>query len=427
MDEEKKDETVEEKSTPTTDDIKTVSETIKELREVVSSKEANTVESIAKIEKMNEVLNEYEKKNQNLVNEIATAKKKDEEVQKRIQNIESIIVKSEKGSHNKEQNKKNADLVISELITKRSVDLFTPEAKKAYADIITSRKDMRTDIGANGGFLVPEVISDQIHLEKLDSSPILNMINRITAPVKTLEIPVSPANFTVDNVGEREAIQDSELELLDVTVKTFRRGISTVVTEDLILFSQFPVVEFITREASRKLTSLEESDVILGQGESSQTLNGLVTAGEDGTISNIESAGSGVITLSEIIQLTGQLNNGYRRNAVLVMNSKTISDLRSEQSTAGGFLWEPGAATQPATVAGVPYISADHMPDVASSSFSVLYGDLTNYTLVDAASLRLRRDESSLNQSNRIRLVWSEYRGGTVVDPKGFIFLKTKA
>jgi HK97 family phage major capsid protein len=357
---------------------------------------AESAEGKAKLEKIEKSLDDYEKKNQKLQAEIASNLKKEKEIEMRMKHVEAAIAAGPQSDLQKKQDLKKAEILIQEIVSKHSISAFSDEGKEAYQELCINRKDMRTDIGANGGFLVPEVISSNIHQEKLDSAPILGLINRINAQVKTLQIPVSPADFSVENVGEREAISDSELNLKDITVQVYRRGISTLITEDLVLFSQFPVMDFVTREASRKLTSVEESDVLLGKGDDFQNLNGIVTAAENGTITSFESSASGEIALGEVIELTGKLNNAYRRNAVLVMSPTTVATLRSQQSTSGGFLWEPGAVGQPASVAGVNYISADFMPEIASGSFSVMFGDLSNYTLVDAAALRLRRDESSI-------------------------------
>ena len=147
MSEEVKEEVKEEAAVeaPTAEEIKSVSNTVKELREIVGSKDANTAESLEKIKKMESELESFEKKNEALVSEMAKSRKSEEEVTKRIANLESLIVKNEGGQFNDKEAKRKANLILNELAAKSSLDLFSSEAKEAYSELVNSRKDMRTD------------------------------------------------------------------------------------------------------------------------------------------------------------------------------------------------------------------------------------------------------------------------------------------
>src|SRR5262249_21749656 len=72
-----------------------------------------------------------------------------------------------------------------------------------------------------------------------------------------------------------------------------------------------------------------------------------------------------------------------RQNGLFVMNRKTQSAIRKFKDTTGNYLWQP-----PATVGGratlmtFPVIEAEDMPDIATNSLSIAFGDFYRGYLV---------------------------------------------
>jgi len=80
-----------------------------------------------------------------------------------------------------------------------------------------------------------------------------------------------------------------------------------------------------------------------------------------------------------------------------VMNRKTESQIRKFKDTTGNYIWQPGgAAGQPATLFGYPVAEAEDMPDIASNSYSIAFGDFARgYLIVDRVGIRVLRDPYS--------------------------------
>src|SRR6185437_5552015 len=80
-----------------------------------------------------------------------------------------------------------------------------------------------------------------------------------------------------------------------------------------------------------------------------------------------------------------------------VMNRKTESVIRRFKDTTGNYIWQPGtAAGQPPTLLGYPVAEAEDMPDIASGSFSIAFGDFARgYLVVDRVGIRTLRDPYS--------------------------------
>lgn len=95
-----------------------------------------------------------------------------------------------------------------------------------------------------------------------------------------------------------------------------------------------------------------------------------------------------------IITLIYQLKQSYRVNGTLIMNRKTQAEVRKFKDSTGQYLWQPNnQAGAPATYAGYPIVDDDNMPDMATGSFSVAFGDFrAGYLIVDRTGVRVLRD-----------------------------------
>ena len=87
----------------------------------------------------------------------------------------------------------------------------------------------------------------------------------------------------------------------------------------------------------------------------------------------------------------------YRSNATFVMNSKTAGVVRKMKDADGRFLWTDSlAAGEPARLLGYPVMIAEDMPDIASGSAALAFGDFASgYTVAERPDLRVLRDPFS--------------------------------
>jgi HK97 family phage major capsid protein len=117
---------------------------------------------------------------------------------------------------------------------------------------------------------------------------------------------------------------------------------------------------------------------------------GYIDTGEDGGFPEDGAA-------DPLIDLVYALKAGYRQNACFVMNRKTQSAVRKLKDVDGNYLWQP-----PAQVGGraglltFPVVEAEDMPNIASGSFSIAFGDFARgYLIVDRQGVRVLRDPYS--------------------------------
>ena len=91
------------------------------------------------------------------------------------------------------------------------------------------------------------------------------------------------------------------------------------------------------------------------------------------------------------------LKSGYRQNANWVINRKTQAQIRKFKDADGNYIWQPPAiAGAKAQLLGFPVVESEDMPDIATDSMSISFGDFARgYLVVDRAGVRVLRDPYS--------------------------------
>jgi len=119
---------------------------------------------------------------------------------------------------------------------------------------------------------------------------------------------------------------------------------------------------------------------------------GYVASGADGAFVDDEDAPA-----DALLNLAYAPKQGYRANGRWVMNRKTESRVRKFKDANGNYIWQPGtAAGQPATIFGYAVTESEDMPDIASNSYSIAFGDFARgYLIVDRVGIRVLRDPYS--------------------------------
>ena len=132
------------------------------------------------------------------------------------------------------------------------------------------------------------------------------------------------------------------------------------------------------------------SETIVADASWAWTKIGYVASGADGAFASSNPTDA-------LVSLAYAPKQSYRANGTWVMNRKTESVIRKFKDSTGNYIWSPGsAAGQPPTLLGYPVAEAEDMPDIASNSYSVAFGDFARgYLVVDRVGIRTLRDPYS--------------------------------
>lgn len=395
-------------------------ETLRTLMEGVSDTQKSFEEKIKmldgvdleKYKKIDVDLKAYDEKNQELVLQVQEAVNNKKELEDRLINIEGQLIRSSdaKDINFRETNEYKA---FNVLIQRGKADSL-PDELKTY---------LRTDVGSEGGFLVPEILANEILKQIEEISPVRSLSRVRNMPgVKTLNIPVRTSIPTATYEGERETAPKSNSGYSQETMTAHRQSVVTETTRDILNFSAFDMESEITQDSVIAFAQGENRNFLTGDGQKKP--QGILdpTAG----VSEIDTAASGVLTFDDVIQLVGNVKLGY--NLVYFFNRLTLMNLRTLKDTNSNYLWRIGGEAMPSTIIDFPYVIMQDMEDIATTNRPIGIGDFfRGYNVLDSVNTELIRDDFTLAAEASVNFNWHRWNDGRVVLAEAFKLLKVKS
>lgn len=117
----------------------------------------------------------------------------------------------------------------------------------------------------------------------------------------------------------------------------------------------------------------------------------------------------------------------YRANAAWTMNSTTLERVRKFKDAEGNYIWRPGIERgQPSLLLGYPVHEIPDMPDVASNTYPIAFGDWQRgYLITDhVAGTRLLRDPYT--NKPYVHFYTTKRVGGKIMDSNAIRVLATR-
>ena len=143
-----------------------------------------------------------------------------------------------------------------------------------------------------------------------------------------------------------------------------------------------------------------------------------------GSTSGFPALTGGADDAAPLFDLIYSLKAAYRQDAVWLMNKATVNVVRKMRDDTDQFLWTPGLeAGQPDRLLGYSILEAEDMPDVASDSFSIAFGDFgAAYTILDRIGQRVLRDPFTAKPF--VLFDFTRRVGGAVVNSEAYKLMK---
>jgi len=265
-------------------------------------------------------------------------------------------------------------------------------------------KSMSTVVNSDGGYLVDPQTSETV-------ASILNSTASIRAIASVVHVEATSYDVLIDttDIGagwadETSATAETGTPQIDrITIPLHELSALPKASQRLLDDSAFDIEAWLAGRIADKFARAEADAFVNGDGVDKPTGiltkpavdNGVWTWGNIGYVPTGSDGGIG--DSDAIIDLVYSLGAQYRANATFVMNSKTAGLVRKLKDADGRFLWSDGlAAAEPARLMGYPVVVAEDMPDAASDSYSIAFGDFNaGYTVAERPDLRVLRDPFS--------------------------------
>ncbi len=268
-------------------------------------------------------------------------------------------------------------------------------------------KTLSAGSNADGGYTVPLEIETTIDRVLAKASPIRAIASVRQIGGNVYRKPIATAGAATGWVAEtdsRPATGTPNLAVIDFPAMELYAmpAASPVLLDDSavnieqwlagevqIVFAEQEGAAFVSGNGTTQPKGFL-SETIVADASWAWTKLGYVASGADGAFASSNPTDS-------LVSLAYAPKQAYRANGTWVMNRKTESAIRKFKDSTGNYIWQPGsAAGQPPTLLGYPVAEAEDMPDIASGSYSIAFGDFARgYLIVDRVGIRTLRDPYS--------------------------------
>lgn len=288
--------------------------------------------------------------------------------------------------------------------------------------------------GADGGFLVPEETETEIGRRLASISPIRAIASVRAVSSSVLKKPFAISGAQTGWVAETDARPGTNAPLLaELSFPTMELYAMPAATSALLDDAVVDIDRWIGEEVEQAFAAQESTAFVTGDGVSKPkgfmtydtVAESVWTWGKVGTVSTgANGAFLAGAAGDALIDLVYALKAGYRQNASFVMNRRTQSAVRKLKDGDGNYLWQaPAAAGARATLMGFPMVEAEDMPDIATGSSAIAFGDFQRfYLVVDRQGVRVLRDPYSAKPY--VLFYTTKRVGGGVQDFDAAKFLK---
>lgn len=264
-----------------------------------------------------------------------------------------------------------------------------------------------TAVDGNGGYIVPVETEIVIDSALAEVSPFRNLATIRAVSTANFTKPVSSGGAVAGWAGEAETRTETTAPDLDLI--EFPAGelyAMPAATQTLLDDSVADVDQWLAEEVQDVFSAQETAAFVIGDGVNKprgilnypQAADGSEAKGEIGYISTgVDGDFDADAPIDALIDLTYAPETRYRSNASFIMNRRTLGRLRKFKDADGNYIWQPASqAGQPSTLLGFPVVEIEDMPDIASGSTPIAFGDFRRgYLIADRQGVRVLRDPYS--------------------------------
>jgi len=199
--------------------------------------------------------------------------------------------------------------------------------------------------------------------------------------------------------------------------------------EDELMDSDQNLEAILADSFARAIAEAEDTAFIAGAGHSSGEPDGILNGT---TVSRVTAGQAAEITIDDILDLIYTVPAQYRKNGVLIVNSKTELALRKLKDKNDQYLWQPSVqAGTPATFAGFPVYNQDDIPEIPAGGTSAdvaIFGDIkAGYRIIDRLGITIQRLNELYAESGLIGIKLQYRVGGSVIRPDALRILEVPA
>jgi len=268
-------------------------------------------------------------------------------------------------------------------------------------------KAMSSAVAGDGGYLVDPQTADTIKSVLRSTASLRQIASVVNVDATSYDVLIDRTDTGAGWATEVAATTETGTPTIErITIPLHELSALPKASQRLLDDSAFDIEGWLAGRIADKFSRAEAAAFVSGGGVDkpkgfltyNSAANGAEVWGELGhVVTGADGAFAATNPADAIVDLVYALGAQYRANASFVMNSKTAGQVRKLKDLDGRFLWSDGlAAGEPARLMGYPVMVSEDMPDIASWSPSIAFGDFAaGYTIAERPDLRILRDPFS--------------------------------
>lgn len=323
----------------------------------------------------------------------------------------------------------------AELSVKDIVALYLRYGDKVSAeDALKIRNAMSTTTGSEGGFTVPTEIAAMV-IDALKAYGGMRNVATIlrTAAGNDWQYPASDGTSEVGEiVGQNAAATTGDITFSQVPLVTYKYSSKKIALPwELIQDSVIDVVQFVINRLVTRLGRITNTHFTIGTGTAQPF--GIVTRASSGRVG---ATGTTVTTTyDDLVRLEHSVDPLYRKKAWYMMHDTSVLAIRLIKDAQNRPIFVPGYEANsmidggaPDRLMGRPIDVNQDVPVMAANAKSILFGDMSLYTIRDVMDVQVRRfDDSAFALNGQVGFCGWQRCGGNLLDTAGVKYFQNSA
>lgn len=326
------------------------------------------------------------------------------------------------------------------------------EHKKAFNQFIRAgresglmeleQKALNVTTSSDGGYAVPEGIDREIQALLRDMGSLRSIANVRTIGGVDYKKLINLRGTAAGWVGETSSRPETDTpQFAELVPSMGELYANPAATQTMLDDAFFDAGAWLAGEIAEEFALLENPAFVSGDGTNKPAgfLSGTVNTSSDidrsfGDLQMIKTGVAGGFTattsstnpVDDLISVQHALNPAYRANATWTMNTSTLERIRKFKDNDGNYIWRAGADQgAPGLLLGHPVLELPDMPDVATNTYPIAFGDFSRgYTVVDRMGTRVLRDPYT--NKPYVHFYATKRTGGMLTDSKAIKVLATR-
>ncbi len=269
---------------------------------------------------------------------------------------------------------------------------------------------------SEGGYLVP----DEFERTLISALSEENIFRQLAHVMQTSngerKIPIVSTRGSASWIEEEGNITESDDVFGQALIGAYKLGTMIKVSEELLNDNIFDLQGYISKEFGRRIGNKEEDAFFNGDGSGKPTGIFNTTGGAQ---VGVTSASATAITADEIIDLFYSLRSPYRKNSVFILNDSTIKAIRKLKDGNGVYLWQPSIqAGSTDTLMGKKIITSIYVPEIASGTKIMAFGDFSYYWIADRQGRSFKRLNELFATTGQVGFLATQRVDGKLILPE---------